>query len=944
MAKKAVEVLKEPLLEIFGDRVCFNKIELSLYSRDINVLPDFVMERINSKPDAVVQPESAEELERLLRFCYENEIPVVPRGAATSGYGGAVPSRGGIVVDFCRLNRVIEINEQEKTVEVEPGVVWNSLDRILNSKGLALRLYPNSGISATVGGWVANGGGVGIGSYEFGTFREDLIECEVVTPKGVEKLSGADLDLVFGLAGTTGLLSKIKFKVMEQGNLLPVLAAFDGFDDLVSCIKGLKTVSSDKFKVWHVSFKNAANVKLSAEAVEKQAKRNPTHHEATRLKLPEKNIAFFVAHSEDGAEVKVKEEVMSMLSGVIKENRGEVLDEALARAEWEERFMLMKLKALGPSLISSEVKISTENLSRLVESTKKRLGEFALEGTVANNGDFAVVMGYILDDERRRGYKFALAKSLIMLGEGKKLGGYPYTVGMYLTDDAELCLGENLNKAYEFKKSVDDKAILNPGKVFPIKLESELVKDTKQKEVPTKSLIRMMRTVRKAGIVPSLLEKISVGEVKMERASALTSYPFGDDALLDAFICLRCGYCRTECPVYKKTLWEGTSPRGMFYFIKEFAKGNLEADERMVDNFFVCTTCERCNLVCPAEIPILQRWDLTMRPALFKGQDWYELPLAFKASTANVLEHKNPAANPHENRTKWLPEGAEYAAEGEICYWAGCIPSYTMKNMPENAIRILNSAGIVPVYLGTDEWCCGAPVVLAGRYSDISDVIRHNIEEFNKRGIRKLITSCPGCWATLALYYPVFAKMLNLEYNVEVLHIAQVFDDLIKDGKIKLEKEVKLKVTYQDPCHIGRAGGIYEAPRNVLKAIPGVELVEMEKVKEESNCCSRHVMRYPAFGSKIAVSRVEEAASTGANAIVTACGTCMFNVNVGVRDAGVEMDVYDISDLIALSMGMEIKGPEAVAKVILNARDTKQIPTLEKEKERGKRLLVPQSL
>ena len=178
MAKKALETLKEPLLEIFGERACFNEIELSLYSRDINVLPDFVMEKINSKPDAVVQPESVEELERLLRFCYENEIPVVPRGAATSGYGGAVPSRGGVVVDFCRLNRVIEINEQEKTVEVEPGVVWNSLDRILNSRGLALRLYPNSGISATVGGWVANGGGVGIGSYEFGTFREDLTSAK----------------------------------------------------------------------------------------------------------------------------------------------------------------------------------------------------------------------------------------------------------------------------------------------------------------------------------------------------------------------------------------------------------------------------------------------------------------------------------------------------------------------------------------------------------------------------------------------------------------------------------------------------------------------------------------------------------------------------------------------------------------------------------------------
>ncbi|MDI6810529.1 MAG: FAD-binding and (Fe-S)-binding domain-containing protein [archaeon] len=940
MVKKTVEMLKDPLLEIFGERACFNEIELSLYSRDINVLPDFVMKRIKSKPDAVVQPESVEELERLLRFCSANEIPVVPRGAATSGYGGAVPSRGGVVVDFCRMNRVIEINEQEKTAEVEPGVVWDSLERTLNSRGLALRLYPNSGISATVGGWVANGGGVGIGSYEFGSFREDLIECEVVTPKGVKKLSGADLDLVFGLAGTTGLLSKIKFKVREQDKLLPLLAAFENFDDLVSFIRGSKTVSSEKFKPWHVSFKNARNVRLSEEAVEKQAKRNPLQHEERRLRLPKKNIALVVARSGDGN--AVKEEFMGMIGGVVRENKGEVLNEELARLEWEDRFKLMKLKALGPSLIISEVRISTENLRKLVESTKKRIGEFALEGTVVSKGDFAVVLGYVLDDERKRSYLFTTAKGLIMLEEGKKLGGYPYTAGMYLTDDAELCLGENLKKAYEFKKSVDEKVILNPGKVFPIKLESELVKYTRQKKVPTEGLNRMLRTARKAGIALSLLEKLPVGKAKMKRENVLKSYPFGEDALLDTFICLRCGYCMSVCPVYKNVLWESASPRGMFYFIKEFSKGNLDADERMLDIFFVCATCEKCNIVCPVEIPILQRWDFTIRPALFKGQEWYELPSMFKASFANVLEHKNAAGNPHENRVKWLPEDVKYAEEGDICYWAGCIPSYTMKNMAENALRILNRAEIVPVYLGLDEWCCGAPIVLVGRYSDISDVIKHNIEEFDRRGVKKVITSCPGCWITLALYYPVFAKMLNLEYNIEVMHISQVLEELIKERKIKLEREVNMKITYHDPCHIGRAGGIYDPPRNVLKEIPGIELVEMERTREEANCCGRHVMRYPVLGSKIVVSRVNEAVSTGAEAIVTPCASCMFNFNVGVRDTGVEMDVYDISDLVALSMGMGIRGPEEIAKVVYNVRDTKQIPVLEKEEERWKRLLVPQ--
>ncbi|MEO0232294.1 MAG: FAD-dependent oxidoreductase, partial [candidate division WOR-3 bacterium] len=169
---------KNYLKEKFVERVCFDKVERKLYGHDIAAIPSLIKPFIGKTiPDAVFQPENEEEIVEIIKWAYKKSIPVIPRGKATSGYGGVIPIKGGIVIDFWRMRRVIQIDEKNMTVTVQPGITWEELDRELKKRGLTLRLYPTSYPSSTVGGWLAQGG-AGIGSYEYGYFSQNVISAK----------------------------------------------------------------------------------------------------------------------------------------------------------------------------------------------------------------------------------------------------------------------------------------------------------------------------------------------------------------------------------------------------------------------------------------------------------------------------------------------------------------------------------------------------------------------------------------------------------------------------------------------------------------------------------------------------------------------------------------------------------------------------------------------
>jgi Fe-S oxidoreductase/FAD/FMN-containing dehydrogenase len=908
-----LEEVNKALVGIFGDRVAFHNLERMLYSSDVGQLPDVVTSQITTMPDAVVQPKNGQELQELVKVATQYKIPLVPRGAGTAGYGGAVPTKGGIVADFSRMNNIIEINKEKKTATVEPGVIWNELETKLRSRGLALRLYPGSAISATVGGWIANGGGVGIGSYEYGFVRDSIGAIEIITPSGSRTMSGDGIDLVYGFNGTTGFISRITILVREADEDVPVLAAFPTIEGLNGAITAIRAAD---LPLWEVGFKDPQHVKLTEEAVEKQAAKYAVgdHHKSNEEPLPAgRYIGSFVYPRGRDQAVRAK------LTEILKANGGELLSDKQARFDWAERFFPMRLKAAGPSFIPSEVMLPTDKVPALAGEIMKKAKNIGFMGTLVGKGKEVSIMTYILDDERRRGFTFANAQSFIPIKAAIKLGGRPYGIGMLMTDMAPLALGaDKLQKAYRFKTEIDPDYIMNPGKIYPATLD---------KSSSTKGLARLMGLARNAGGAAKFADAVlgAKGDNhKIGKQTELAKLPFGDEVQWDAFACANCGYCRVECPLFNAVGWESASPRGKFHFIREYLKGNVKMDQRMAELFSVCTTCRQCNLICQVKSNIDEDWGLGVKPALIKEK--FQPLVLYQRAAHNVVASHNAAGQPQEKRGEWVTPDAKYKQEGELGYWAGCAASFTygLRNLPINAMRILNKAGIEPVYLGSDEWCCGAPLFTAGTTEEATELIKHNVAELKKRGIKTLITSCPGCWVTLAHYYPILTKKLGLEYGIKIKHITEVIAELIEQGKIKMEKPIPLKVTYHDSCHIGRGGGIFEPPRKIITSVPGIELVEMPRNREHSACCGKHTMRYPALANSIHKSRVLEAAATGAEALVIACPTCESNFRIGVPEfAPGQMEVIDISDLAVESMGLPVVSISKLPKLLRKKKAAK---------------------
>ncbi len=883
--------IKKSLIDLFGERVAFHRTERLLYSSDLASLPKMVTGLIQTLPDAVVLVRTREELGGLIDLAVRSRVTLVPRGAGTAGYGGAVPAKGGIVVDFSMMNRVLDVDEEGKKAVVEPGVVWNDLESHLRSEGLALRVYPGSALSATVGGWLANGGGVGIGGFEYGFLRDSVVEVEVLTPGGAFLMEGDDLDLIEGMAGTTGLVTRVTLKVREGMPDVPVVAAFPALKGLA---ESFRMVREQRLPFWEVGYKDRLNVQMTHEAMEKQANKGPVCHEVHAVAFPPGRYLATYVYPEDreGA-------VRPHLERIVAAAGGEVLGAVEAGYEWSERFYGMRLKALGPSIIPSEVIVPTDKLQEFAEKAGKKIEGLAFNGTLVNGGAESAFLGYRLDDERRAGYALAFVNSLIPVKIAKKLGGRPYTTGMMLSGFAADILGkERLEKAYLFKRKVDPEGVLNPGKVFPPSLDS--TSPARMVKLMTSLATKQIGAIR-------AIDALVGGRAKGMTAGGntpLERMPFGKEAVWDALACANCGYCRGNCTEFKSIGWESSSPRGKFHFLREYLKDNAGFDQRMAEMFFVCSTCRRCNGTCQVMSSIDEHWSLTLRPLLW--QQGFNPPRVHQGNAHNIMVSHNPGALSQDERTAWMTPDLRRSEEGEIGYFAGCSASYSAstRNLAVNAVRLLNKGGIEPVYLGTEEWCCGGSMFIAGCLDDALETVGHNIDELNRRGVKTLVTSCSGCWLHLAHFYPVLAKRLGKPFDIAVKHVTQIVSGLIDEGHLTCKFPVDLAVTYHDPCHIGRGGGIYEEPRRILKAIPGLDLIEMSAIREDASCCGRHVMRYPRLGMSINENRLNEVKATGASVLVGACPTCETNFRLGIGETGDDIEVFDITDLVCHSVGL----------------------------------------
>jgi FAD/FMN-containing dehydrogenase len=331
---------KEKLEGIFGDRVRFDRDEALVYSHDLATLPDPVNLLIKTVPDAVVLPKSTEEIVKLIKIAGEFGIPVVPRGAGSGVYGGALPVDGGIVVDMSFMNSIIEIDEENMIAIVEPGVVWKDLEHEINKRGLSLRVYPTSAPSATVGGWVAQGGW-GVGSLTYGSVVDNIEELEFVDGLGEIRVirNRMKLDLVAECEGITGIITKVAIKLKSLEDMVPIVVQFPSATALSMVIERILA----EMNPYTLNFATPKFIKMKQEA---------TGHRS----LDEKYTAMFVFTEEEYGRVK------ETFSAIVAEYLGIIHEGEVAIEEWNERFYPMRLKRLGPTVIPSEAIIPIGNL------------------------------------------------------------------------------------------------------------------------------------------------------------------------------------------------------------------------------------------------------------------------------------------------------------------------------------------------------------------------------------------------------------------------------------------------------------------------------------------------------------------------------------------------------------------------------------------------------
>jgi Fe-S oxidoreductase len=418
-----------------------------------------------------------------------------------------------------------------------------------------------------------------------------------------------------------------------------------------------------------------------------------------------------------------------------------------------------------------------------------------------------------------------------------------------------------------------------------------------------------------------------------------------EDFRPDAMRCSRCSYCKwipfdlmkswrfaQGCPSVAFRNFHSYSASGRLITMLSLMDGRCEVNEQVVDIAYQCTLCGQCDVSCK-----VCRYNMNVLDALHEFRRTLaaqnKVPAAYPALIGRLRESGNMAGAPQARRSTWAAGlglkqlGVDGVAKADVLFHAGC--GYAFDNSLRSAVRAaatVLAAGGLDFAMDSSEGCCGAKAYDMGYRRDFEAAARANLHRWAVAGVKTVVTPCAGCYHAFKRLYPTVGSA------IEVLHTVEYADRLLKQGSLKLTKPVPVTVTYHDPCRLGRQGepyepwageevklygqvvtyepprpryngaqGVYDPPRDVLKAIPGLELVEMERVREAAWCCGAGGSAreaYPEFSAWTAGERIEEARSTGADTLVTACPGCKRQLADAASAGGAAMKVFDVLELI----------------------------------------------
>jgi len=357
-------------------------------------------------------------------------------------------------------------------------------------------------------------------------------------------------------------------------------------------------------------------------------------------------------------------------------------------------------------------------------------------------------------------------------------------------------------------------------------------------------------------------------------------------------LCYQCGLCDTVCP------WNRVRSFSMRKIIRQAAFGMTEIES---EEMWRCTTCGNCPRQCPRGVAIIEAGVSLRRLATEYGV--FPTPVSpVRGVSASLLGKGNPLSEDREKRADWAQSLSvkTFTEDMEILYFPGCYLCYDprLKKVAAATAKILNRAGVDFGILGTKENCCGESIRKTGDEQLFKRLARENIKTFIDNGVKKILVSSPHCYHTFKNEYPEF------KVNFEVVHISQYLCELINHGRLEFTREYPKRITYHDPCYLGRHNGIYDEPRQALRKIPGVELLEMADTLKNSLCCGGgggRIWMETVKGERFSDLRIQQAVGVGAGVLATSCPYCITHFEesrLTLEDCD-SFEVKDITEIIA---------------------------------------------
>ncbi|MBU1670249.1 MAG: (Fe-S)-binding protein [Actinobacteria bacterium] len=422
-----------------------------------------------------------------------------------------------------------------------------------------------------------------------------------------------------------------------------------------------------------------------------------------------------------------------------------------------------------------------------------------------------------------------------------------------------------------------------------------------------------------------------------------------EDYEKDMTRCARCSLCKWPplaqvksirysqvCPAISKYNFHSYSGGGKMIIGLSKLRGRVDYSEEMLNVIYRCSVCGACDISCKYSRDLEPLEILHTLRATCVKDGVAPLP-AHRPILDSMRNYDNVWQQPRKKKGSWAKKlDVKNAKEQPVdtLYFAGCTYSLRpeMQGIARTTVEVLQSAGVDLGILGEEELCCGSPAYTIGDEELFVENARKNIKALNSLGVRRVVTSCAGCFGVLKTKYPLVEPA-----NFEVVNVTELLAELVEQGRLSFSRPLDRTITYHDPCHLGRQSetykpwhgverkvlnhlviqdppkefnrgtyGVYEAPRKVLAALPGLELTEMERIREFSFCCGSGggaKSAFPEFALATARERVDEAESTGAEMLVTACPWCESNLSEGIADAGSRLKSASIIELVSYALG-----------------------------------------